>query len=186
MRNYFLFRALHFTGHATEPFNPDIDRDFYVIERDDLAVDKQVAALIKYTLDNAGGYTWSFSYPHQRINFYFLLNKNKVLQLLRENATFFFTNYIPEPGINDAPAYEDNCKLGDSPRSDFPTTLGTDGQRMRGNKSASAGAALNYIGKLYFLTSDLRFKQLFDSLKAGKITAKEALAAANLLAEDYR
>jgi hypothetical protein len=183
MRNYLKFRALHFTGHGTLVFNPDLTHEFFIIERDQAAVDAKKAYLIQYTLDHAGGYTWTFEYPRQPFDFYFLLNYDKILQLLSEQAGFFFTFYVTEPGYNDAPGYAANCKLGDSPRSDFPTTLGTDGQRLRGNKSASSGAALNYIGKLYFLTSNPDFKVLFDSLKAGKISVREALAAANLLAE---
>jgi hypothetical protein len=182
VRNYLKFRAIHWHGHATLIFNPDIDREFYAIERDDDTLTKQIAFVEKYTRDASGGYTWTFDYPRQRVDWFLLLNKDKILQLVRENAQFFYGNFIPDPGFNDSPAYEDNCAVDDSPRSTFPTTLGTDGQRLKQNKSGTAGAALNYIGKLYFLTSNIEFKVLFDSLKAGHISTQEALAAANVLA----
>ena len=183
VRNYLKFRALHWKGDSTKPFNPDTHLDFFTIQRDDAAVDAFVSFQNDYTIKQDLFRTWVFSYPYDRIDFFFLLNYDKILELVRNNSSFFFSAYITEPGFNDAPGMAANCSINDSPRSTFPTDLGTDGQRLKQNDSTSSGNALNYIAKLYFLTSNPQFKELFDALKQQKITAKEALAAANILAK---
>jgi hypothetical protein len=76
----------------------------------------------------------------------------------------------------------DQIPMEDSPRATFPTKLGTDGQRLRDGKGKTAsGSVLNYLARLYFVTSKTAFKDLWTQLKANKITAKEALASAAAL-----
>jgi hypothetical protein len=126
---------------------------------------------------------WEFSYPNKPVDWYFMFSQKLVDQLVWSTPDFFWDNTKPNDGGDPASAnLPGQAVINKSPRSTFPSDLGTDGQRLRGGKANTAGAALNYIGKLFFLTSNNSILSLFNQLKAGKISAKDALAAANKLA----
>jgi len=133
--------------------------------------------------------TWTFSFPLDPVEVYWeldILNFGRILNggAAADNAEYFFLNTklntVPVEAVYES---QTKTKAQGSPRSTFPSSLGTDGQRLKAGRTKTEGAALNYIGKLFFLTSRTAFKLLWDSLKAGKISATEALAEANRLAK---
>jgi hypothetical protein len=173
--------------HGTLVFNPDLDFDYFAFGRTDSELMDNAQDIVTAQKAASPTYTWTVTFDAV-IDYYMKLSRDNLMTMvMTDTATsaYFYNNFIPWSG-NPTPAFEDLAQANKSPRSSFPTTLGTDGQRLKQNKSSSDGAAANYIAKLYFLTSDIRFKQLFDSLKAKKITAKEALAAANILRDSLR
>lgn len=133
---------------------------------------------------NLPAYTWTFSFPNPPKAFYFLMDASNIAKLFDFNAQTIYLN----SSLSTTPTTLglDNLlqlEAAGSPRGTWPTTEGTDGQRLREGQSSSDGFALNYLAKLYFLTSNLAFKALFDSLKAGKISSAKALASAKAIVE---
>ena len=186
MRNYFKMLGIKYRNHG-EPGPVNGDMFAWGGNHDQLMFHVQAANAALILAEPA--FTWTFSYPTDPVEMYWeinILNFGRILNggAAADNAQYFWNNtkfnLVPVEAV-----YEDQTKTKaqGSPRGTFPTTQGTDGQRLRHGTSRSEGAALNYLGKLFFLTSNNAFKSLWDALKAGKITTVEALAAARLLVD---
>lgn len=187
MRNYIKLRAVHFHMKGTKPFHADIDFDYFAFGRTDSELMDNAQTIIAAQKAQSFDYVFETTFDSV-IDYYLKLSRDNLMSIVQYDtaaSNYWYSNFIPWSG-NAAPQYEDMAQANKSPRSSFPTTLGTDGQRLKQNKSSSDGAAANYIAKLYFLTSNNLFKQLFDNLKAKKITAKQALIAANELRDSLR
>jgi hypothetical protein len=183
MRNYIKLRGIHWL--ATENnINPVHTLDAWEIAVNDGELMTRVqVANDRIIANNNPAMIWEFTYPNKVQDIYFQLDQRNLCSLFQSSPGFFFTNLQPNGSDDPATANLPNLAVFNrSPRSTFPSDLGTDGQRLRHGKAKTAGAALNYIGKLFFLTSNKAFLSLFNQLKAGKISAKDALAAANKLA----
>ena len=183
MRNYLKFRAIEWFADSQVGYNPPQHLTPHNFGKTDDALMVNVTATEERIVASADPLiVWSFTFPKAPIDYFFKLDKNNLDILLNDNADFFYNNFVP-PDSSTTVLYQELVSVNVSPRATFPTDLGTDGQRLRQNKTASQGAALNYIAKLYFLTSNRAFKDLFDSLKANKISEQQALAAANILVQ---
>jgi len=178
VRNYFKLLALKFGIHG-EP--GPVNGFLYVWGKDhDQLLSNADAAFAQLIIDEPA-FTWTRSYPNQPQTVYWLLNATNFAKMINLDGQLFWDNTrFQDTGSAPAQLLEETRVLAEgSPRQHFPTDEGTDGQRLRAGKTKSEGAALNYIGKLFFLTSNPAFKTLWDSLKSGKIGTTEALALAN-------
>lgn len=166
-------------------FHPGIvNGDFYVIAEDEDRLPTRVDQVEETQRLAVPAATWTFSFPNPPIEVYFTMNKTQLVNLLQSNMQGIFENMSFGSQPNDGVMTATRIKAaGNSPRSNFPDDLGTDGQRLRRGDSKTAGAALNYIGKLFFLTSNAAFFAIFQNLKAGKITVKQALTAAESIVQ---
>lgn len=182
MRNYLKYFAYRTFGQSTF-FPPVVNLPITAFGRDageaaiNLESQKQ-----RVIAGNNPARDWEFGPTLGPIDYFFKLDKELIFNLLSNNPAFWWDNFIP-PDQETTVAFPDNVQTEKSPRATFPTKLGTDGQRLRSGRTKDDGAALNYIGKLYFLTSKTAFKTLWNQLSAGKITAADALAQANALAQ---
>jgi hypothetical protein len=115
---------------------------------------------------------------------YFELNARNFANLINPQALFVWGSTNLPTNFPQPPLFTDMTKVEEegSPRATFPTSEGTDGQRLRAGKRAKAGSALNYIARLFFLTSNDEFLSIWRRLKAHRITPKKALQEANALA----
>lgn len=129
--------------------------------------------------------TFTLFYDDPSVEIYFKLNHENFLDIINDSPAYWYNNCVVTP-TNDSPAFGDQVQVNESPRATFPSDLGTDGQRLKQGEADSPGQALNFIGNLFFRTDDDLFLDIRDNLAKGKLTVKQALAAANLLAEHDR
>jgi hypothetical protein len=180
MRNYLKYFASRVTANSTN-IVPTLNIAITAFGRTAKECEKNLAiAKARNVQFQNPARIWNYLNPTGTLDYFFKLDKELVYTVINSNPAFFWDNFIP-PDQETSVAFPDNVAVGKSPRSTFPTKQGTDGQRLRSGRSKDAGAALNYIGKLYFLTSKTVFKTIWNQLSSGKITAKEALAQANAL-----
>jgi hypothetical protein len=180
MRNYLKYRAAKMLGDSTNVFPPVINAGVFAFGNDDSECLRQLESNRERLIAvNNPARTWEFHDLQGPLDYYFKLDKKLIYNLLFADPAFWWDNFI-SPDASTIPNFPDNVETV-SPRATFPTKLGTDGQRLRSGRSKDVGAALNYIGKLYFLTSKTVFKTIWTQLNSNKITAKEALAQANAL-----
>ena len=181
MRNYFKFRAVEAFGDSV--FFPPIHSRFHCYANDDAALFVQVRARQQQLIQfNNPLRDWTFT-NNVPIDYYWKLNQANFLKMLQFSPDFFWDNFLGADGNYTASNVPDIVTANVSPRATFPTTSGTDGQRLRRGQTAKDGFALNYLGKLYFLTNNTVFRDLFELLKDGKVSAKEALAKAEAIVE---
>jgi hypothetical protein len=177
MRNYIKMRAVQ--CRAVSVFFPPIDSTFYDFGRTDSELMKRVLARQAQIIAfNNPLRDWTFT-NNPPIDWYFMMNRDQLDTLLQSSPDFFYANTVSADGNPANANIPSIAQVNKSPRSTFPSAAGTDGQRLRDGTSKEAGAALNYIGKLYFLTSNPALKTLWEKLKKGKVTVKQALADAN-------
>lgn len=170
----------HFT--STGPLG-NLNGDLYAFGADDDDMAEQIR--IQNAALRASQPTQTFSIDNALpVPCYFSLAKQEFSNLLNLDAEqFWFNTPFALSVAGTAPALLDQTSIDKSPRSTFPTREGTDGQRLRAGKTKTEGAALNYLGKLFFLTSRVEFKDLWTALHDGKISSDEALAAAAILVQ---
>jgi len=186
MRNYFSTQIVKFHGHGDDGHGSILNGDFYAVGKDHDQLLFNVRAAEAAQEAALPAYTWTWSFPMEPHTVYWKLNATNFATILNTQAQGIFLNtrlntdpLTPAPLLTDISALKEEG----SPRNTFPTDEGTDGQRLRDGQTAAAGFALNYIGKLFFLTSNPAFKSLFDSLKAGKISSAKALASAKAIVQ---
>jgi hypothetical protein len=180
MRNYIKYFAYRVTAHS-ENIVPTLDLPITVIGRTTKEAGELMAVAKARNIQFQNpARIWTYLNPQGPLDYFFKLNKELVFTILSSNPGFWWDNTIP-PDSDSVVGFQDNVTVEKSPRSSFPTKQGTDGQRLRSGRSKDEGAALNYIGKLYFLTSKTVFKTIWNKLSAGKLSTKEALAQANAL-----
>jgi len=182
MRNYIKYFAYRITAHS-DNVTPTLDLPLTVIGRTFAeAMDLMAVAKARNIQFQNPARVWTYLNPLGPVDYFFKLNKELIFTVLASNPGFWWDNTIP-PDSDSVVAFPDLTQTEKSPRSTFPTKQGTDGQRLRSGRTKDVGAALNYIGKLYFLTSKTVFKTIWNLLSGGKISAKEALARANALVQ---
>ena len=186
MRNYQILYGQKTHIHGDDGHGSILNGDIYNFGYDELSLSANINVSEAAQRAALPAYTWTFSTVFGPQKIYFLMNKENISKLFNLNAAGIFA----QCSINDTPTTTDLDEIVQfdaqgSPRATFPTDLGTDGQRLRQGQTASSGFALNYLAKLYFLTSNPQFKALFDALKQKKITDKQALAAAAILVKTH-
>jgi hypothetical protein len=124
-----------------------------------------------------------FHYPRAPVVIYWELNATNFARVLNQAPLQFWGNTNLPTNFPQSALFVDMTKLEEegSPRATFPTSAGTDGQRLREGKTKKAGFALNYIARLYFLTSNPEFLSLWRRLKAHRLSPKKALQLANAI-----
>jgi hypothetical protein len=181
VRNYILIKCLPFDVQQIPPVGPTVNFTEALWGISEAELNSKYIARQAVIRSNIPADTYIFT-PRLIQNIYWCLDRRNFVNLLDLQPTQFWLYSVGSKSTDNAePALEKQTRLDESPRPDFPTELGTDGQRLKHNKSENAGQALNYIGRLYFLSSNPAFKQIFDALKSGKLTEKQALAKANAL-----
>jgi hypothetical protein len=184
VRNYFKILAIKYRNHG-EPGPVNGDMFAFGANHDQLMYHVNAANEMLKILEPA--FTWTFTYPTDPVETYWMLNALNFGRILNggasaDNAQFFWNNTRLNLTSSEQVYFDQTqTKEQGSPRSTFPTSLGTDGQRLKSGRPSNVGSALNYLGKLFFLTSNNAFKSLWDSLDQGKITATEALTLANAI-----
>jgi len=180
MRNYLKYSAAKVAADSTNIFPPIVNSLVYAFGRDPSECARNLNANVARLIAlNNPARTWTLHDQEGPRDYYWKQDKELIYTLLFNNPSYFYANFISPDG-ESLPNFPDNVATT-SPRATFPTKQGTDGQRLRSGRSKDAGAVLNYIGKLYFLTSKTVFRQIWKQLSDGKISAKEALAQANAL-----
>jgi len=181
MRNYLKYFGGWFnvTGRDGNP-NHDIDALDQCMGRDKKELAQRIGARQLVWRQTHPAHVFTFT-QNEPLDMFIEMNKDtfwKFILFIGEGLVFGAS--AAGGFIGAAMDLAAQIPMDKSPRGTFPTKQGTDGQRLRSGKGkTTSGAVLNYLGKLYFLTSKTVFKNLFDQLKAGKITEKEALAQAN-------
>jgi hypothetical protein len=183
MRNYIKMRAIEWKADMVNFFPPQHLTVHAIAITDKVLMSRVQDTNARIIAVNNPLNIWIFTYPNKPVNLYMKFNQKLLDQLLASNPDFWWNNLVSPDGDPANASLPNQAQVNDSPRSTFPTDKGTDGQRLRSGQTKRVGDALNYIGKLFFLTSNQAFKDLWDQLKAGTITAKDALALANLLVE---
>jgi hypothetical protein len=180
MRNYIKYFGQRFTAHDFT-INPEVNFFVTAFGRTKKECATNLATnYARLKAFNNPARIWDIRNPIGPIDYYFKLNKDLIYNFLFADPAFWWDNTIP-PDQETVVAFQDNVATDKSPRATFPTKQGTDGQRLRSGRTKDEGAALNYIGKLYFLTSKTVFKTIWNLLSSGKISTKEALDRANAL-----
>ena len=184
MRNYVKLRAAKWAFHGTGPLG-NLNGHLYAFGADDSDLFEKVAAANAANTQSQPTETWTYENPIPQ-DIFWLLDKQSLADFFNSDAQWFWFN--SKFGLSEAgaapPLFSDRTSIDKSPRSTWPTSAGTDGQRLRKGTSKTTGAALNYLAELFFFTSDQQFKDLWDSLEAGKISSDEALAAAAILVKN--
>jgi hypothetical protein len=180
LRNYFKVRGLNWQ-YEVPPTPPPFGEVFAFGGNDDQLMEnvrKENDLLVAFFG------TVNFHYPRAPVFIYWELDSLNFGTLLNAAAQFNWSETrLPSIYAGNATFVGMTKIEGEgSPRSTFPTSAGTDGQRLRRGRSKKAGFALNYIARLFFLTSNQAFLSLWNQLKDGRITPKIALARANAIA----
>ncbi len=180
IRNYFKVRGLNWQYEI--PPTPPPFGELFAFGKDDqqlFEVVQQINATQRISFP-----TIIFHYPRAPIFVYWELNAENFSRLLNQAPLQFWGNTNLPTNFPQQGLFTDMTKteVEGSPRATFPTSEGTDGQRLRAAKRSQAGNALNYIARLFFLTSNEAFLSIWNQLKAHRITPKKALQEANALA----
>jgi hypothetical protein len=182
VRNYIQLRAVHYNAHGVRSGFPDTDTDLYEFGSDDSDLMRNCISTFNFFVSGSNpAVSYSMTFPNAVINWNLKLDKSNILDLARISPGFFFTSTVPEVG-NTAPALENLVAVNLSPRNTFPTDLGTDGQRLARNKLETKGGILQFIARLFFLTSNPALFQIWNQLKTSKLTPKKALDEAKQIA----
>jgi len=183
MRNYVQLRGVKFLSTGSKLGFPNILTDIYAFGADDN--DLMRTAIVNFNFFVSGAnpsYSYAMSFPNAVVDWNLKLDKTNVLALVSISPGTFWNWTVTEP-LNTNPPLKDLVAVNLSPRNSFPTDLGTDGQRLAANKNPKSSAGvLQFIARLYFLTSNPDLLAIFQKLKTGKLTPKKALDAAKLIA----
>jgi len=180
MRNYVKLRALSWTADSTNVFPPSHLTPKTFALNDTVLFSRRNDRIAQIIAFNNPARVWTFNIVLGPMDVWILLSAGQIDKIVSLSPEAWWDNTIP-PDQESTVILPGVTVTDKSPRATWPTKLGTDGQRLRSGRTKDDGAALNYIGKLYFLTSKTAFKTIWNLLSSGKITAKEALARANAL-----